>query len=181
MTFDAEKFRELVLYIADKSVEDPTFGAVKLNKILFFADFLAYANLGAPITGAEYQKREFGPAPRQMLAQKRILMEQGDATEVPKLHYGKQQKRLTALRKPDLSMFKPEEIALVDDVLDTLIHHNARETSELSHRWAVGWSVAEDGETIPYETAFWAPPEAVTKEDLERGQELADELGWVVR
>ena len=54
--FNEGKFKELVLYIASRCERDPTFGAVKLNKELFFSDFWAYAEFGEPITGAEYIK-----------------------------------------------------------------------------------------------------------------------------
>jgi hypothetical protein len=180
VTFNRNKFVELVLYVADKSVEDPNYGATKLNKILFFADFLAYTNLGQSITGAAYQKLEHGPAPRELLPIQRQLIERGDAALIPRGSYGYRQKRLTALREPDLSVFSPEEIALVDEVLDQLIHHRAADVSMLSHRWSAGWAAVEQGETIPYETAFWAP-HAVNEDDIKRAQELADEHGWVGR
>ena len=41
---------ELILYVAEKCQDDPKFGATKLNKILWWADFLAYAQHGTPIT-----------------------------------------------------------------------------------------------------------------------------------
>lgn len=62
-----EKFRELILYVANMSRNDPDFGAVKLNKILYYADFRAYRELGRPISGAAYRKLSEGPAPRQLL------------------------------------------------------------------------------------------------------------------
>ena len=37
-----EKLRELIVYISDRCETDETFGAVKLNKILFLADFNAH-------------------------------------------------------------------------------------------------------------------------------------------
>lgn len=63
--FDESKFKELVLYIATNTSRDPTVGAVELNKILYYSDFIAYKRLGRPITGAAYQKLSEGPAPRQ--------------------------------------------------------------------------------------------------------------------
>ena len=62
--YDERKPGELIVLIASLSRDDPAFGDVKLNKLLFFSDFLAYTNLGQPITGAEYQKLDFGPARR---------------------------------------------------------------------------------------------------------------------
>src|SRR5437660_6974881 len=50
------RYKELVLYICQKCATDQKFGATKLNKILYFSDFLAYAELGEPITGFEYQR-----------------------------------------------------------------------------------------------------------------------------
>ena len=52
------RMAELIVYIADLCQEDPTFGATKLNKILFYADFASYAKYGRPITGQEYQRLE---------------------------------------------------------------------------------------------------------------------------
>jgi hypothetical protein len=39
---DDEKLRELILYVSTLSKDDDNFGATKLNKLLFYADFLAY-------------------------------------------------------------------------------------------------------------------------------------------
>src|SRR6266487_3415423 len=46
-----EKLRELILHICIRSEDDEAFGAVKLNKLLFFSDFHAFLRLGKPITG----------------------------------------------------------------------------------------------------------------------------------
>src|SRR5215467_9574991 len=73
-----EKFKELILYIASHSEDDPAFGATKLNKLLFFADFITYLRLGHPITGQEYQRLENGPAPRRMLPAKAELLLDND-------------------------------------------------------------------------------------------------------
>ena len=69
-----EKLAELMLYISMKSESDETFGATKLNKLLFYADFIAYLKLKKPITGAEYQCIERGPAPRSLLPIRRKLV-----------------------------------------------------------------------------------------------------------
>ena len=51
-----EKLQELILYVAKVSEGDPTFGLVKLNKILFFSDFRHFLDTGQSITGQEHQK-----------------------------------------------------------------------------------------------------------------------------
>src|SRR5271157_2942127 len=60
------KLAELILYISQRCALDPKFGATKLNKILYFSDFIAYADLGYGITGVEYSHRELGPAPTRL-------------------------------------------------------------------------------------------------------------------
>lgn len=52
-----DKLRELVLYVCTASEGDESFGSVKLNKLLFYSDFLSYLQHGIPITGQEYQSR----------------------------------------------------------------------------------------------------------------------------
>src|ERR1700733_4521543 len=59
--FNRSKFKELVLYLSQRSAGDEGFGAVKLNKLLYRSDFEAYRLLGRPITGETYIKQEFGP------------------------------------------------------------------------------------------------------------------------
>ena len=58
-----EKLREMILLISERRQADPKFGAIKLNKLLFHADFSAFLTHGEPIAGKEYLKLPQGPAP----------------------------------------------------------------------------------------------------------------------
>lgn len=82
--YSEEKLRELILYIAYKSKADPRCGAVKLNKLLYYADFTAYRLLGRSITGAEYQHLQEGPAPRRGLPAQEKLKRDGAIEKVYK-------------------------------------------------------------------------------------------------
>ena len=66
-TPDDAKLEELIILIASRSEDDPRFGSTKLNKLLFFADFLAYVKRGEAITNHVYMRLPNGPAPRAML------------------------------------------------------------------------------------------------------------------
>lgn len=166
-----DKARELILYIADGSIDDPHFGATKLNKILAFSDFESFAALGDSITGLEYQKLEHGPAPRHLLPLQRALISSGAAQLVPIARGSYVQQRLVALRAPDLSLFTAPEIALVDEIMSRLRSVNATGASDISHQ-DDGWRAAELGETIPYEAAFWRRHE-LSSDDIERARQLA--------
>ena len=153
--FNDIKFRELVIYIAEKCADDPTFGATKLNKTLYYSDFYAYRIIGEPITGASYQKLSAGPAPKEFLQQKDILEDTNQATIVVQPYFNGIQKRIVPAegRKPNLSIFNKGELILVDEVIDSLRGKSATEVSDLSHR-EPGWIVCSINEVIPYETAW---------------------------
>jgi hypothetical protein len=170
---DDKKFRELVLYIAARSEDDPTYSATKLNKLLFFSDFFAYASLGRPITGHRYQKLPKGPAPVAFLPVVEKMTREGDCEWVERRYFGRVQRRLIAKRGADLSWISDEEQALVDDLIERLWDRSATEVSELSHTFP-GWQAAAMQEEIPYETIFVLPPRPLSKKELELGRELAD-------
>jgi hypothetical protein len=152
---DDRKLKELILFISRRSERDPNFGATKLNKLLFFADFLAYAKLGHSITGQDYQKLPNGPAPRRLVPITKEMSGKSDSSFAwaERQRYGRLQKVPVALREPNLDGFSAAEIAIVTDVIETLAERNAKEVSTLSHEFD-GWKLAEQGETIPYETAL---------------------------
>lgn len=166
--YNAEKFGELLLYVAEQSENDPNFGKTKLNKILFYADFLAYGIYGCSITGATYQRRDYGPVPQEITAARRKLIEEGAA----EVHHGRRfnypHERLVPKRPANPSVLTAEEKRLVDDVIRELWHHSAVAVSELSHR-EVGWKIADNREIIPYNTVFLSSRK-LTPTDIAHGQ-----------
>ena len=153
--FNREKFRELMLYIADQSRDDPWFGAVKLNKILFYCDFQAFAWLHESITGATYVKLTEGPAPRQLMRERRTIVDEGFATIETKRVFRFTQQRLTPTKLGIMlgENFTDTEKEVVDDVLGFLEPLTAKEVSDLSHD-EPGWILAREREVIPYETVW---------------------------
>jgi len=154
--YDEAKFAELVLYVARRLESDPAGGAVKLNKVIFFAEFAHVRAEGRPITGVEFQKLENGPAPRRLLPVRRQLIERGDAELRTETYLGRSQQRLVAKREPDLTRFTPEELKSVDEALSELHGRSATDVSHLPHE-EVGYRMVDEGETIPYEAAYLRP------------------------
>jgi uncharacterized phage-associated protein len=175
MQFDyvEQKTTELILYIALVTESDAAAGAIKLNKIPYFADLAHLRHYGKPITGAAYQKLEQGPALRPMLRIIERLEADGSAKTVTRDYYGHRQKRLMALREPDLSLFTAEEIATVDSIVRQFWGVTATEISKVSHDDA-GWNSVEEGQAIPYSMAFIGEPE-ITEEVTKRARELAEQ------
>lgn len=145
-SYDEEKFRELVLYVAQQMEEDASFGSTVLNKVLFFCDFYSYRFTGAAITGAVYQKQDYGPTARRLLPVQTQLRESNRATVQVLMRGEFTQRRLIALDEPDLTLFSGPEMALVNAVINGFRGHGALRLSKLSHRVSVGWQAAALGE-----------------------------------
>ena len=172
--FKPEKFRELLLYIASESTDDPTFGAVKINKVLYYADFAAFRQFGKPITGATYRKLDEGPAPLEMLAERRALIESGEAEVQKSVYFTGVQHRLVAKRASDREVFEPGEVDIVNQVMAFFHGKTAREVSDYSHR-EPGWKLAKPLEDIPYDTA-WLSSEPFTQEEEEFARSVVQSL-----
>lgn len=176
-TIPDAKLTELTLHIAQRCATHQLFGKIKLNKILFFADVATYIRTGRSLTGVDYVKREFGPVPERMSERiEQLVADRVAAVEEREMPDGTTQKRVVALRKPDLSIFSAEEIGIVSEVIDWFRPISANDVSELSHR-SVGWDVARMGEKIPLATAI-IPNEQLplTAKELQTGARLAKQV-----
>jgi uncharacterized phage-associated protein len=160
-TYQEAKFVELLLYVAERLRADRAGGATKVNKVLYFADFAHVRRHGRPITGAEYQKLQHGPAPRRLKPVRDRLVAEGAAEIHREDFLGYTVNRLVPLRPADTSVFSSEELATIESVLDDLDGLNARQVSDLSHEEA-GWLLVDEGDTIPYEAALVGARQVVT-------------------
>ena len=79
-------------------------------------------------------------------------------------HCGYTQLQPRALRDADLGEFTGTEIGIVNQVISDLWPLNARDVSDLSHRF-LGWKAAEDYAIIPYETALLDTAPATPEEE----------------
>lgn len=169
-----QRFRELIIYISAKSENDVHFGAVKLNKILYYSDFTAFYRFGAPLTGMRYFRIQNGPAPKAIVPVGNELVAEG-SIKFEKIVMGeKEQIRTIALRDPVLSHFSKDELFLVDEIISSLWDQNATEVSDASHD--IRWKVLNHKDDMPYEFAFLDGD--ITENDKMRSAELARELEW---
>lgn len=174
--FKPAKLRELIVYIAQRCADDPTFGSVKLNKILYYADIAAYRQFREPITGATYRKLSEGPAPKEVLGARSTLIDSGRLKLEERVYFGHVQKRPVATRNAgvDRSLFSTGELTIVNEVIEFFWGKSAREVSDYSHR-EPGWILAEDYEEIPYQAAH-LNAEPIDQATQLRALEIAREL-----
>ncbi len=164
------KLRELILLISEWSQADPKFGAIKLNKLLFHADFSAFLTYGEPITGQEYFKLPQGPAPRRLKGLTESMRKTGEFAWQEVSYFGRTQKKPVALRPANPAKFSGPEIDLIRKTVEKFWKMSATEISEQSHLF-LGWKAAHLQETIPYSTALVSrrPP---TDHERKRGLAL---------
>ena len=182
-TFDVPKgrqrFRELIVYVSARSVDDPHFGAVKLNKILFYSEMTAFQRHGEPLTGMAYFRLEKGPAPRAMMAVQRDLIEEGAISiEERPITGNHTQKRTIAHREADIDLFSKSELRIVDDIISQFEGMTADAASIKSHK--IAWHALQDRDLIPYEAAFLSD-DLPTAHDISEARRLNSEHGWGLR
>jgi hypothetical protein len=171
---------ELILHIARYSEGDPTFGKIKLAKILYYADFTSYREYGKPITGSAYKKLQFGPVPTHFFD---ILGEMETNGEI----YIRKEKafptaihdyeRVLAVREASLEDFSGRDITIVNDLIKGFWNKSATDISNDSH--GIAWESVDIKEQIPYELSILSDEE-LTKEEIARSWELIKEHGWDV-
>ena len=175
--FSAQKFKELTLYLAERSADDPGFGSTKLNKLLYFCDFEAYRRLGHSITGARYQKLEWGPAAKEFLPLQDEMLRDGMIGIEQRTRHQLVQRVTVPLIEPNVDVFDADELALVDRVLAELRPLTGRAASDYSHEQSAGWQLAAEGEEIPSSTAILST-RPIPEIDIARAREFVRAQGW---
>jgi hypothetical protein len=151
-----DRLRDLILYVAKRCERATRLGRVKLNKIIWKADFDSYAARKVPITGGRYQRLALGPALKDMaptlqrmrdaglLREDETIFSEG-ASEIIEF-------RPIALVEPNLSLFTEEDIKFVDAAIAYYWAMTGNETSDDSH--GIAWKTRKNGDPMPYELAF---------------------------
>ncbi len=150
--FDQRKLDELVLYISERNFGDEHYGKTKLHKQLWMSDFRHYELTGAPITGSEYIRKQYGPFCHRLDAALQRLEDSGCLQLRLRERFAYVQQRPLALRRANLSRFTAEEIATVEDILWETREMTALQLTQRSHLHP-GWIHTQDGEKIDYEFA----------------------------
>ncbi len=174
--YDQQRFRELLLYVADRmaKTEHRGRGRIKLAKLIWLSDFEAYLRLGDSITGAIYHRDAFGPSPRAELLEARSFNPETEFAYEPGFD---KQKLPVAKRSADTSLFSEAELALVDEVVDRYRSLTSKQlVDDVAHEHP-GYKLVRVGEIVPYDSVFVStdpPPDAA----VERGRQLVREGKW---
>ncbi len=171
------KLWELILHISQSSEGDPTFGKVKLAKILYYADFTSYRDYGQPITGSAYSRLPLGPVPKhffdlldEMTASREIYIRKEKVFPTATYEY----ERVMATREANLVSFTGRDITLVNELIERFWNKYAHDISDQSH--GIAWQMVGDNESIPYEASRLSD-EPLTEAELAWATKVAGEYG----
>ncbi len=146
------RLREAILYVCAKCEQASFFGLTKLNKILWFADFTSFAERAQPVTGRQYQRLSFGPAPVEMLPLLAEMQNSGEIEIETSRILDFDERRPRALVTADLRNFSPSDLAYLDRAIERLWNLSAHSVSDLSH--GVAWSSRSNGDPMPYQLSY---------------------------
>ncbi|MGD0971489.1 MAG: type II TA system antitoxin MqsA family protein [Desulfobaccales bacterium] len=137
-------FQAIIFFCVDGTLK------TKLNKLLFYSDFKHYKNNALGITGLRYIHLIYGPVPDNYEHYYATLQDNEGAIRVDEQFIGDYVGEvLSAVQKPDLSIFSDAEIKTLIEVKQFFKSYSASRIKEFSHR-EKGYRETSDGEIIPY-------------------------------
>lgn len=132
---DIQKFNNLVLYF----IETTKPFNVKLNKLLFYSDFLHFKNSGFSITGTAYRAIQLGPVPADYEQELNRMVQEGlMEEEFVEFNANEGASRYTLLSGCDPSVFTPDELKTIETVVKKLGGIPTKSLIDLSHQ-EKGW------------------------------------------
>ena len=158
------KTHELIIYIASRLKDKSNYGATLLGKALCLIDSMAYLKTGSPITNFEYIKQEFGPTPepKPFLDARDMLEIAGDLKKIEIDYFGRKQVKFIAQRDPDVSVFKKDELVIINDVIESISNVSASQISDYTHTF-ISWVFARPKEKLPFYTFLLTSTDPETK------------------
>ena len=142
------RLKNLLLYIIGQMGD---VFQTKMNKVLFYIDFLSYRERGMAISGLAYNAIEFGPVPQRW---DRVYSAFDEIIPQPKVVREQESLALSAVVEADMSCFTEQEQAVIDSVCTKMKKMSAHDISELSHKELAWQRHLHQAETIPYTEAF---------------------------
>ena len=142
------KLKNIILFFIQKC--GPTY-ITKMNKLLFYSDFLSYKSHGYGMSGLAYKAIQFGPVPLRWDRVYSLIDE--ITTEIVELPY-EHGSKLCSKFVPDESNFSKDERYILEKVVDKFKDVSASEISKLSHNEEAWKNNLNNDQIINYNEAF---------------------------
>lgn len=142
------RLKNIMLYILNKCDD---VWCTKMNKLLFYTDFMSYRERGMAMTGLSYRAIDFGPVPERW---DRVY------SEFPEVRQELRQvgdfvgSVLIASEESDYSMFTDAELKVLDSICTHFGKMSSREISRISHDEDAWLNHHDKHEHIPFDDAY---------------------------
>lgn len=124
----------------------------KMNKLLFYTDFLAYRIMGKGMTGLSYKAITHGPVP---LRWDRIYSFYDEINqEIVQFPDGRAGTKLVSNLSPDKAIFSENEMEILEYVNERFKNETSSQISKTSHHEEAWLKYLNSDELINYEMAF---------------------------
>lgn len=149
-----EKFSEMVVYLSSRMQPWKT----KLNKLLFYADFLMYSKYVRSISGVQYMAMPMGPVPVHFNAIFDFLVSRGDI----EINYFNFSGNITgeqfmpgSVRKFNSLLFSSQELDVLEFIAQKFSNTSTAEMIEASHEEKAWTENITEKKVIDYTYAFF--------------------------
>ncbi len=144
-----DRLKNILLYFIEKS--DGVF-FTKMNKLLFYADFMAYRVTGKGMTGLAYKAIAHGPVPVRW---DRIYSFYDEIDqEIVQFSDGREGTKLVSKLSPDMAEFSDDELKILEYVSQRFKNETPKQISETSHEEEAWKKYKDSDKLISFEMAF---------------------------
>lgn len=143
-----DRLKNILLYILERCGD--TF-YTKMNKLLFYADFVAYRQSGMAMTGLSYRAIAHGPVPERW---DRVYSQFDEIVQEPRSYGEKEGSVLIAKAPADTNLLTSFEIKVLDEICDKFSKCTSADLTGISHTESAWIDNVEGYKRIPFEFAF---------------------------
>lgn len=167
----------MILYVSAKCADAERFGLIKLNKIIWKADFDSFAAHGTAVTGRAYKRQKFGPVATDMMPLYSEMLRDG-LISIERVDFGDGviEKRTIPQVEAKLDRFSLSNLAFIEESIHYYWYKTGEESSDDSH--GVAWSTRSNGEDMPYELAYLSDASLGLSQRLRLEDRMLQE-GWI--
>lgn len=142
------RLKNLLLYVLGQIGD--TF-QTKMNKVLFYIDFMSYRERGMAISGLAYNAIDFGPVPQRWDC---VYSAFDEVEQHPLLVQDQECIALQTRAEADMSGFSESEMTVINEVCRRLKKLSSRAATDMSHKEVAWKDHVGQLETIPFCEAF---------------------------
>ena len=123
----------------------------KMNKLLFYVDFLSYRERGMSITGLTYRAIDFGPVPEKW---NKVYCQFDEIQQVIQQIGNYEGTMLKTSSQIDKDILSEDEIKIIDIVCNRFGNHSSQAISTISHEEFAWKNHYQHSERIPFSEAY---------------------------